>query len=67
MDGGDLREVKKIEMAHLALRYAHSRIQRPDKVFALARCIERFGQILAVIVLKEGTHSFVLIDGYLRD
>jgi len=33
---------------------------------ALASSIERFGQILPVIVLREGDDSFVLIDGYLR-
>ena len=66
MDTGHLREVKEIEVAHLDLRYAHTRIQRPERVFALASSIERFGQILPVIVLREGVNSFVLIDGYLR-
>jgi ParB family transcriptional regulator, chromosome partitioning protein len=32
----------------------------------LASSIERFGQILPVIVLREEGNSFVLIDGYLR-
>ena len=32
----------------------------------MASSIERFGQILPVIVLREGVNSFVLIDGYLR-
>ena len=67
MEGGHLREVKEIKMAHLALRYAHKRIQRYERVFALASSIECFGPMIAVIVLREGTHSFVLIDGYLRD
>jgi len=66
MDSGYLREVKEIEIALLALRYAHTRIQRPERVFALASSIERFGQIIPVIVLREGTGCFVLIDGYLR-
>ena len=66
MDAGHLREVKEIEIAQLHLRYAHTRIERPERVFALASSIERFGQILPVIVLKEGVNSFVLIDGYLR-
>jgi len=48
------------------LRYAHTRIERPERVLALASSIERFGQILPVMVLKQGEHSFVLIDGYLR-
>jgi ParB family transcriptional regulator, chromosome partitioning protein len=66
MDSGHLREVREIEMAQLQLRYAHTRIERPEKVLALASSIERYGQILPVIVWREGDHSFVLIDGYLR-
>ena len=66
MDSVGLREVKEIEIAQLHLRYAHTRIEWPQKVLALANSIERFGQILPVIVLREGDNSFVLIDGYLR-
>jgi ParB family transcriptional regulator, chromosome partitioning protein len=66
MDSGGLREVKEIEIAQLQLRYAHTRIEWPQRVLALAHSIERFGQILPVIVLREGDTSFVLIDGYLR-
>jgi ParB family transcriptional regulator, chromosome partitioning protein len=66
MDSGHLREVREIEMAQLQLRYAHTRIERPEKVLALASSIERYGQILPVIVWREGEHCFVLIDGYLR-
>lgn len=66
MDSGHLREVKEIEMAQLHLRYAHTRIEWPQRVLALAHSMERFGQILPVIVLKQGEHTFVLIDGYLR-
>ena len=66
MDPGGLREVKEIEMAHLELRYAHTRIEWPQRVFALASSIERFGQILPVIVLRGEGNSFVLLDGYLR-
>jgi ParB-like chromosome segregation protein Spo0J len=66
MDHGYLREVKEIEIAHLQLRYAHTRIYRPERVSSLASSIERFGQIIPVIALREGMNSFVLIDGYLR-
>ena len=66
MESGHLREVKEIEIAHLDLRYAYSRIHRPERVLVLASFIERFGQILPVIVLREGVNSFILIDGYLR-
>src|SRR4030066_2378845 len=66
MDHGHLREVKEIEIARLEFRYAHTRIHRPERVFALASSLERFGQIIPVIALREGRDSFVLIDGYLR-
>ena len=66
MDSGHLREVKEIEIAHLKLRYAHTRIYRPERISSLASSIERFGQIIPVIVLREGVNSLVLIDGYLR-
>jgi ParB family chromosome partitioning protein len=65
VDGGQLREVKEIEMAQLQLRYAHTRIERPKESLALAGSIERVGQIIPVIVVKEGM-IFVLLDGYLR-
>jgi ParB-like chromosome segregation protein Spo0J len=66
MDSGHFREVKEIEIAQIDLRYAHTRIQRPERLSSLSGSIERFGQILPVIVLREGVNSFVLIDGYLR-
>jgi len=66
MDPGGLREVKEIEIAQLQLRYAHTRIEWPQRVLALASSIECFGQILPVIVLREEPHCFVLLDGYLR-
>ena len=66
MDPGHLREVKEIEIAHLKLRYAHTRIHRPERVSSLASSMERFGQIIPVIALWEGVGSWVLIDGYLR-
>ena len=66
MDFGQFREIKEIEIAQIDLRYAHTRIQRPERLCSLSGSIERFGQILPVIVLREGMNSFVLIDGYLR-
>jgi len=66
MDTGHLREVREIEIAQLQLRYAHTRIEWPQRVLALANSMERFGQVLPVIVLRKGDNSFVLIDGYLR-
>jgi len=65
MDGGELRTIREIELAQLELRYAHTRIDRPEGVAALAASIERFGQIIPVIVLRQEMHV-VLLDGYLR-
>lgn len=49
MDFGHLREVKEIEMGQLHLRYAHTRVEWPAKVLALASSIEQIGhgQMLA--------------------
>jgi hypothetical protein len=63
---GPVREIKEIEMGRLELRYAHTRIQKVERVSSLIRSMERFGQILPVIVLREATERLVLIDGYQR-
>ena len=65
MESGHLREIKEIEIAQLQLRYGHTRIERPKESLALAGSIERVGQIIPVIVVREGM-IFVLLDGYLR-
>ncbi len=65
MESGHLREIKEIEIAQLHLRYAHTRIERPKESLALAGSIECVGQIIPVIVVREGM-IFVLLDGYLR-
>ena len=65
MESRHLREIKEIEIAQLQLRYGHTRIERPKESLALAGSIERVGQIIPVIVVREGM-MFVLLDGYLR-
>jgi ParB-like chromosome segregation protein Spo0J len=65
VDGGHLREIKEIEIAQLHLRYAHTRIERPKESLILAGSIERVGQIIPVIAVREGM-ILVLLDGYLR-
>jgi ParB family transcriptional regulator, chromosome partitioning protein len=55
-----------IEIAHLNLRYEHTRIRRPQAVLCMAQSIERFGQIVPVVVVDAGPTGHVLIDGYLR-
>lgn len=59
-------QVKEIEIGHLDLRYAHTRVHRPEIISCLVESIERCGQIMPVVTLKEGPCSFVLMDGYLR-
>jgi len=59
-------EIKEIEIGCLKLRYAHTRVARPERVFSLVSSIERSGQIVPVITVKESDFCFVLIDGYLR-
>lgn len=59
-------EIREIEMGCLELRYAHTRVKRPERVSSLVSSIERCGQIAPVIAVKESDFYFVLIDGYLR-
>ena len=65
MEGKELRAIKEIELSRLELRYAHTRIERPEGVAVLAASIGRVGQIIPVIVVREEM-NFVLLDGYLR-
>lgn len=58
--------VKEIEIAHLNLRYGHTRIHRPEAVLSLARSVERFGQLSPVISVYESAVCYILLDGYLR-
>ena len=60
-----IREIKEIEIGQLNLRYALTRIERPKESLALTASLERAGQIIPVIVVKEEM-TFVLLDGYLR-
>jgi len=58
---------KTIEIAHLNLRYAHTRIRSAKAVLRLAGTIESFGQISPVLVVPGvAPPEHILIDGYLR-
>jgi len=59
-------EIREVEIAHIDLRYAHTRLQRPEMVSSLAASIENSSPLTPVITVKEGDFSFVLIDGYSR-
>jgi ParB/RepB/Spo0J family partition protein len=56
----------EIEIAHLNLRYAHTRIARSRAVDQLAESIRRYGQVTPVLVVHGSHPQFTLIDGYLR-
>ncbi len=58
--------VERVEIAHLILRYKHTRIRSSQAVLRMADSIERFGQIAPVLVVKGKDFRHILIDGYLR-
>lgn len=65
-DHSHFSEIREIEIDHLALRYAHTRVPRPEMVSSLVNSIERSGQVVPVVTVKESDFCFVLVDGYLR-
>ncbi len=58
--------VERVEIAHLVLRYKHTRLRASRAVLRMADSIERFGQIAPVLVVKGKDFRHILIDGYLR-
>ena len=58
--------VKNIEIAHLHLRYAHTRIRQAAAVLRMVDSLSRYGQRMPVLVVKDRRFGHVLIDGYLR-
>lgn len=59
--------IEAIEIAHLNLRYAHTRIRSIAAAVRMAEAIERFGQISPVLVVPgQVPPEHILIDGYLR-
>jgi len=61
----DIR-LRQLEIAHLELRYAHIRVQNPEAVLRLAASLQRYGQIIPVLVAPAEPPRHILIDGYLR-
>jgi ParB-like chromosome segregation protein Spo0J len=59
--------LEAIEIAHLNLRYAHTRIRSIAAAVRMAEAIERFGQTSPVLVVPgKAPAEYILIDGYLR-
>jgi ParB family chromosome partitioning protein len=59
-------QIKTLEIAHLDLRYAHTRIRRPEALLPLMRSLEKWGQLRPVSVVCSEPPCPVLVDGYLR-
>ena len=57
--------INDVEIAHLKLSYAHTRIRRPRQILELSESLLRCGQLLPIVVVAEDA-GFVLIDGYQR-
>lgn len=58
--------ITAVEIAHLDLAYAHTRIRRPGRIVELADSLLRCGQIVPIVVVGAEPSGFVLIDGYQR-
>ncbi len=61
-DGVIASEAVEMEIAHLDLRYAHTRIMNKKSLVRLVASIEQWGQSIPVITVAPS----VLIDGYRR-
>src|SRR5271163_4189363 len=66
MDGMMDKNVRIIEQHCLQMRYAHLRAENSKTIEKLATSIEQFGQLVPVVIVPEGEHQWVLIDGYHR-
>lgn len=62
----NLTHLETLEIAHLDLRYAHTRIRRPETLLPLMRSLEQWGQLRPVSVVPSDPPCHVLVDGYLR-
>jgi ParB family chromosome partitioning protein len=62
----DLNHIESLEIGQLDLRYAHTRIRRPEALLPLIRSLEQWGQIRPVSVVPSDPPCHILVDGYLR-
>ena len=58
--------LEQIEIAHLDLKYSHTRIRNINAVTRMSESMERFGQISPVIVVPAKPFGCTLMDGYIR-
>jgi ParB family chromosome partitioning protein len=59
-------DIKEIEIAHLELRYAHTRIRDVRYERRLCASLETHGQLTPVVVVPQAPVGHVLLDGYVR-
>jgi len=62
----DLTHLKNLEIGQLDLRYAHTRMRKPENLLLLVRSLEKWGQLRPVSVVPSTPPVHVLVDGYLR-
>jgi len=62
----EMIRIKPIEIVHLNLRYSHVRVQDPRAVIRMADSMQRYGQIMPILVVTAEAPHYTLIDGYLR-
>jgi ParB family chromosome partitioning protein len=62
----DIIRIKHLEIVHLDLSYRHIRVQNPRAVMRMADSMQRYGQIMPVLVVAAKPPRHTLIDGYLR-
>lgn len=65
-DMAALTHLETLEIAHLDLRYAHTRIRRLEALLPLMRSVEQWGQLRPVSVVPSDPPCHVLVDGYRR-
>ncbi len=59
------REIMKIDIHLVDLRYAHTRTKNATVLARMQNSITRYGQIVPALAVPEN-NKFILIDGYLR-
>ena len=62
----DIIRIKHLEIVHLDLSYSHIRVQNARVVTRMADSMQRYGQIMPILVVAATAPRYTLIDGYLR-
>jgi ParB-like chromosome segregation protein Spo0J len=62
----DIIRIKHLEIVHLNLSYSHIRVQNAQAVMRMADSMQRYGQIMPILVVAASPPRHTLIDGYLR-